>query len=92
MKQLIWSRLARQDLYRIAFDEMLFDAETLIERIEKAPLILLEFPEIGELIWPDGRRKWRIKATPFLLIYKAHEGKVEISRVTHVASDWETIA
>ncbi len=90
MKQLIWSRLARQDLYHIAFDEMLLDADLLISRIEKAPLILLDFPELGEQIWPVGRRKWRIKGTPFLLLYRVRTEAIEISRVRHVREDWQS--
>ncbi len=91
MNQLIWSRPARQDLYRIAFDEMLWDVEVLVERIEKAPLLLTEFPELGEMIGSTGRRKWRVKGTPFLLIYKSRKGTVEISRVVHAASDWQGV-
>ena len=88
MSRLIWSRLARQDLYAIAFDELLWDADQLIDRIEKAPLILLDFPELGPVAGPDGLRKWHVRHTPFLLLYKDLGSSVEISRVVHASSDW----
>lgn len=89
MKRAIWSRLARQDLYGIAFDELGMSVDALIVRIETAPLILLDFPELGEKVGPDGRRKWRVKRTPFILLYRKAGDDVEISRVIHSASDWK---
>ena len=90
MSRLIWSRLARHDLYTIAFDEMLWDADRLIDRIEKAPLVLLDFPELGPVAGSDGLRKWHVRRTPFLLLYKIRRSSVEISRVVYAASDWKT--
>ncbi|MBX9881149.1 MAG: type II toxin-antitoxin system RelE/ParE family toxin [Sphingomonas sp.] len=92
MRQLLWARRARNDLFEIAahYRELDPDLEfTILERVETAPLILLDFPEIGApTAWADIR-KWRVAATPFLLLYRAGRQRVEIRRVLHYARDWQ---
>lgn len=92
MRRLIWAHPARRDLYRIAAEFGRIDPELpiiLLERIEEAPLALLDYPGLGSLTERRGIRKWPVKKTPFLLFYAARADGIEIRRVVHAASDWE---
>lgn len=63
--------------------------EALFIRIVNAPKSLLERPGLGSPTGRQGTRKWRIKRTPFLLLYRIRkDGAVEILRVRHAAQDW----
>jgi plasmid stabilization system protein ParE len=91
LKRLIWSGPARRDLYQIAEDCGKIDPalpDMLLERIEEAPLPLLDFPALGSLIGWLGIRKWPVRKTPFVLFYTIRRDVVEIRRVVAVASDW----
>jgi plasmid stabilization system protein ParE len=91
LKQLIWSGPARHDLYQIASDYRQIDPalpDSLLERIEEAPLRLLDFPALGSLVGRKGIRKWPVRKTPFVLFYTIRRDVVEIRRVVAVASDW----
>lgn len=50
---------------------------------------LTEFPRAGA---PFGRasRKWRVRATDYLLIYRVRGGRVEILRMRHAHENWRT--
>jgi len=93
LKRLVWSNAARRDLYRIADD---YDAEvpglglTFLERVEEAPLILLDYPGLGSPTLLPGVRKWRVRKTPFLIFYVANRDRVEITTVRHASSDWRS--
>jgi toxin ParE1/3/4 len=90
LKRLIWSKSARRELFAIAAHYDQFDPELpdrLLSRIEKAPLLLLEFPGIGSPTERRGIRKWRVRHTPFLLFYVARGNAIEVIRVRHVRSD-----
>lgn len=91
MKQLIWSSPARSDLFRVAAEAGERDPDLpliFLERVEKAPLALLDFPGMGAPLGSTGLRKWPVRKTPFILIYAQREDRVEIRRVLHIASDW----
>jgi plasmid stabilization system protein ParE len=91
LRQLIWSSPAYRDLLAIADYYEPIDPSLpgiLLSRIEKAPLILLDRPEIGA---PTGMRlvrKWPVASTPFILFYSANRERVEIKRVRHAAENW----
>lgn len=94
MRRLIWSHSARRDLYQIAADYGEIDPALpliLLERVEEAPLALLDYPGLGSLTPERGLRKWPVRKTPFLLFYACVRDVVEIRRVRHAASDWRTI-
>jgi plasmid stabilization system protein ParE len=91
LRQLIWSGPARRDLHQIAADYGRIDPSPpaiLLERIEEAPLPLLDFPALGSLIDRHGIRKWPVRRTPFLLFHTLRVDTVEIHRVVAAASDW----
>ena len=93
MTTLIWSYPARRDLYAIAayfgrLDPTLPDM--LLERIEVAPLVLLDFPGLGSPTERPGVRRWRVPKTPFVLLYSEIADRVQVKRVLHDRSDWRS--
>ena len=90
MKRLTWSRTAQRQLFAIADYYIKFDPElpeVMLERIEQAPLLLLDFPDIGSPTSRHGVRKWRAKGTPFLIYYRVRGSTIQIQRVIHARSD-----
>ena len=59
----------------------------MLERVEAAPVPLLEFPEIGSLT-TAGARKWRVPRTPYLILYDVSGDIIEVLAVQHVRSNW----
>ena len=91
MKRLIWAGPARRDLFAIAAEAAEQDADLphiLLERVETAPLALLDYPAMGSPLGTTKLRKWPVRKTPFILIYAQRDDRVEIRRVLHAASDW----
>lgn len=95
MRTLVWSLPARRDLldivaYYSRVSPLL--ADELVDRIESAPLILCEYPDLGTPIVARDVRKWLVPKTPFILFYVADRKRVAIRRVRHGASDWQGAA
>lgn len=91
MIEVRWSLGAQDDLADIAsyYDEIDPDlTDRMLARIVAAPDPLRRHPEAGPEIEMLALRKWRIKRTPYLLIYRLVEGRIEIARVIHSARDW----
>lgn len=89
MKRLLWGVSARRDLYTIARQYGEIDPDLpllLLERIEAAPLVLMENPGLGS---PFGRhlRKWPVRRTPFVLLYRMVGTELQIRRVLDARSD-----
>ncbi|RHW16774.1 type II toxin-antitoxin system RelE/ParE family toxin [Sphingomonas gilva] len=89
--RLIWSLLARGDLFGIAdyyngISEGLGD--DLLGRIEDATRLIPTFPRMGSPTGVPGVRKLLVPRTPFLLIYAVNTATVEVRRVLHARSDW----
>lgn len=92
MRHLVWSNPARRDLFDIAayYGRIAPGlALDLLDRVESAPLVLCDFPDIGAPTVQPGVRKWRVPKTPFILFYHASTERVAIRRVRHGATDWE---
>ncbi|MDB5695879.1 MAG: hypothetical protein JWN21_1422 [Sphingomonas bacterium] len=82
---------AQADLARIAlFYGPLDDdfAQRSLREALKAGEFLCEFPQAGPTTRRRGLRKWSVKNTPFLLLYRIVDGEVRITRVAHGAQDW----
>ncbi|MBX9816355.1 MAG: hypothetical protein A4S12_04105 [Proteobacteria bacterium SG_bin5] len=91
MRQLVWSRAARNDLFDIAAYYRGLDRDLeflMLERVETAPLVLLDFPDLGSPTRHPTIRKWRVADTPFLLFYRPARHQIEVRRVVHHARDW----
>ncbi len=91
MRTLIWSFPARRDLVDIlAYYGRVSPqlADELVDRIESAPLILCDYPDLGTPTVGRDVGKWLVPKTPFILFYHADRTRVAIRRVRHGASDW----
>ena len=89
--RLRWGTGARTDLFSIAgyYDELEPGlGDRLLQRIEKAPLILCERPRMGAPVGVADLRKWSVRGLPFILLYRILADEVEVARVLHAASDW----
>lgn len=85
-----WTINARQDL--AAIDDYYFDLNPdHAWRVGHAALaaarFLAERPEAGP-VFSDDARKWRVKGTAYVLIYRVTSEGVQILRVHHAAQDW----
>lgn len=92
--KLRWAVSARADLFRIAdhYDEISVDlTDHIMDAIEEAPHILLEHPFAGPPLKNAPLRKWLVRGTPFLLLYRVARDRIEIARVLHTASDWRSL-
>ena len=91
--RLTWAEQAEADIDRIADDYFIGSPgldDLMIERIEAAPLPLLQHPRLGPSIEGLGLRKWSVRRTPFVLLYRVLDDAVEIARVVHGMSDWRS--
>jgi toxin ParE1/3/4 len=89
--QIRWALKARADLFDIDHHYREIDpdlADAMLDRIEDAPTILIDHPQAGETIDSLGVRKWRVRRTSFLLLYRFTRGRIEITRVVHASGDW----
>jgi toxin ParE1/3/4 len=89
--QLRWALRARLDLFDIADHYEEIDpaiGDNLLAEIETAPLFLTEHPHAGPLVSESGLRKWRVRRTPFILLYRVSRTTVEVARVVHHATNW----
>jgi toxin ParE1/3/4 len=64
-------------------------ASMILRRLQTAPLILTDHPDIGAPTGLRSIRKWRVRHTPFILFYSADRARVEIKRVRHAAENWQ---
>ena len=88
--KLIWANSAEADLYSIADYCAQHDPDLpdeMLGRIIAAPLILLDQPRLGVPVELD-LRKWAVRHTPFILLYRTDGTSVEVARVIHTASNW----
>ena len=91
MMQLIWSPRAQLDLQLID-DQLFAEDPDFADRVALASVysarFLLDWPNAGSIVGDDGHRKWPIKKTPYILIYKVAGQNVHILRVYHERQDW----
>ena len=57
-------------------------------KIEAAAAFLVNLPRAGSPLENGLARKWRVPATPYLLVYRALTDRVEILRVYHERMNW----
>lgn len=88
MRPVRYASLARRDVQAIhqydADDPAL--AKLLAERIVAAGLVLEDVPYAGPEI-ANGRRKWRVPKTRYVLHYRVLAAEVRILRVLHASRD-----
>jgi plasmid stabilization system protein ParE len=91
MMRLVWTPPAIGDLE--AFDDYWTgyaadSAEQVVVKIEAAAAFLVNLPRAGSPLENGLARKWRVPATPYLLVYRALTDRVEILRVYHERMNW----
>lgn len=87
-----WSRQARDDLARADTyyrERSVAYAYSIGREAIAAGRFLADFPAAGP-VFGGGTRKWRIKNTDYLLIYRVIPGGVEIVRMRHAHENWRT--
>jgi plasmid stabilization system protein ParE len=94
MRRAQWTIDARQDL--AAIDDYYFDLNpehTL--RVGRAAIaaarFLAERPEAGPSLTADAR-KWRVRGTDYVLIYRPVKQGIEVLRVHHARQNWRPSA
>ncbi|MGF1550657.1 MAG: type II toxin-antitoxin system RelE/ParE family toxin [Sphingomonadaceae bacterium] len=94
MTRLIWTGAARADLARI--DDYYAEAdpafpERMGDNAIAAGRILMEWPHAGSLLGGEQDfRKWPVKSTPYIFIYRILGDRIEILRVRHDREDWRS--
>jgi toxin ParE1/3/4 len=89
--RLTWNRFALDDLDSIRdyiARERPRAAAQVAARIKSAAAMLASFPGAGRAGRVDGTREHPVAHTPYVLVYAAAGGTVEILRGLHGASDW----
>jgi toxin ParE1/3/4 len=94
MPRIIWSASAVADL--VALNDWLTqycdptEAAEAIRAIQSQVAKLEQFPAVGSPL-PAGLRKLLIKDQPFILLYDVSASRLQILRVVHNRSDWQTL-
>lgn len=91
MPELVWTTPAIRDLQAIDIwlSEHRFAAlaEQRLARLRERAELLTQFPHIGRPI-DGGVRVMRVFDSPYLLLYRLKNGKLEILRIRHEREDW----
>ena len=89
--RLVWTRLAIADLAEareyIAADNPAAAAR-LAARVVEAVRALLAAPQLGHVGAIRETREWHVGQTPYRVIYRLRQPRVEILRVLHERRQW----
>ena len=90
MRRLDWTTKASNDL--AAIDAYWWEnapdrADELLDRIVAAAEFLLG-PHAGPALDESTARKWNVRSTRYILIYRVGEDSIQILRVHHASEDW----
>ncbi len=91
MTKVVWSPEAQADLASID-DQLFLENPDFADRVAIASVqsarFLLDWPFAGPMVGEQDYRKWRVKRTPYIFIYRPADGDVHILRVYHERQDW----
>lgn len=86
-----WTLAARGDLAEIDAEFAARDAE-FADRVGRMAILagrlLSEWPGSGSLMSDGLVRKWPVRGTPYLLLYRVLKGRIQILRVRRAREDW----
>lgn len=86
-----WTRLAARQL-ELAYEYIDRDsadaAERQIDRIEAAVQRISAFPMMGRNGLRAGTREFAVPRTPYIVVYRVREERIEILAVLHGAQNW----
>ncbi len=92
MGKLVWSIPAQIDLISIDDFYRLEDTD-VADRFGNVMIAAAEFlaehPRIGTVVEDTRSRKWTVRKTPYILLYRPVTGGIEILRVRHSHEDWK---
>jgi len=94
MKSLDWAGKARDDLAAIdAYwcENAPARADDILDRIEAAAEFLLGMPHASSVLDEGPGRKWSVRSTRYILVYRIMEDAIQILRVHHASRDWPGI-
>lgn len=94
MARIKWSGPARLDLAKIEDYHAATNPDFAVRATDMAftaAEFLLERPRAGPVLDGGSLRKWKVEATPFLLIYQIEPDGIAIIRVQHNRSDWQAL-
>jgi len=91
MRSVEWSSRAERDLemiddYWSSYSEA--SADGVLTRLEAASTFLARTPKAGPLLAETDARKWTVRGSPYILIYRIHPDRIEILRVHHGSENW----
>ncbi len=61
----------------------------LHKKVWDASQKLADNPEIGRESHVEGTREWVVGQTPYLIVYRVKDKKIEILRVWHAKRNWQ---
>ncbi len=86
-----WAQMARADLKRIDDRYLELDpdfADRVLRSCVAGARTLADAPKLGAEIGAGPRRKWRVRGTPYILIYRPLGARLKILRVRHARENW----
>lgn len=63
-------------------------AEAMADRVREAVLYLADYPSLGRSGRIQGTRELVVSGTPFIVLYRVREDRIEFLRVLHHARKW----
>ena len=67
-------------------------AEVIAQRIWNASQTLTDNPGIGRQGYVTGTREWVVQRTPYLIVYRLRDGRIEILHVYHGKRNWQALS
>ena len=89
--RVIWGRNARRDLNEAIsylFEESVQAAELVGNRIRNAVSRLQKNPRCGRAGRVKGTRELVVQRTPYIVVYRIHSKRIEVTAVIHAARRW----
>lgn len=92
MNAVSWTGPAEHDLEKI--DDYWFLvapdlADAMLAKIEASVCFLRGMPRAGWRIEETEARRWSVRGTPYLLVYRIQADTIEILRVRHERENWQ---
>lgn len=89
--RIVWLSLAVKDLREIRSyieSESQLAATKIADKIQKTVMSLGEMPKLGRAGRVFGTRELVISQTPYIVVYRVSQNRVEILRILHGAREW----
>ncbi len=64
-------------------------AQNVAQKVWDTSQKLADNPEIGREAHVEGTREWVVGQTPYLIVYRVKDKKIEILRVWHAKRNWQ---